>query len=186
MAVNPYITGGTAHQGGNFTAGNTDDHLDFRHRRRIDNFCRLFSTQQRQNVFVVRLFFAFRQKSLFIPGCVQGATIYLVCVFVSLCATYVVFTYCESCTRPISTNPGPMEAGEYGLTRGTCCVARRLQLVAVARLLWISWCVFGGVDFVAFCFSFERSRPAASMSPPCLICLSTIIRRPAGAATYRG
>ena len=87
MAVNPYITGGTAHQGGNFTAGNTDDHLDFRHRRRIDNFCRLFSTQQRQNVFVVRLFFAFRQKSLFIPGCVQGATIYLVCVFVSLCAT---------------------------------------------------------------------------------------------------
>ena len=75
MAVNPYITGGTAHQGGNFTAGNTDDHLDFRHRRRIDNFCRLFSKQQRQNVFVVRLFFAFRQKSLFIPGFVQGAII---------------------------------------------------------------------------------------------------------------
>ena len=38
--------------------------------------------------------------------------------------------------RPISANPGSMEgAGEYGLTRGTCFVARRLEVVAVARLL---------------------------------------------------
>ena len=37
-----------------------------------------------------------------------------------------------------STNPGCMEeACEYGLTRGTCFVARRLQVVAVAGLLWI-------------------------------------------------
>ena len=35
-----------------------------------------------------------------------------------------------------------MEAGEYGLTRGTCFVARSLKLVTVAGLLWISWCVF--------------------------------------------
>ena len=27
------------------------------------------------------------------------------------------FTHCESCTRPISTNPGSMEAGEYELYR---------------------------------------------------------------------
>ena len=32
-----------------------------------------------------------------------------------------------------------MEAGEYGLSRGTCFVARRLDVVAVAELLWISW-----------------------------------------------
>ena len=38
------------------------------------------------------------------------------CVFV----TFVFLTDCESCTRPISTNPGSMEAGEYGLTRGIC------------------------------------------------------------------
>ena len=31
-----------------------------------------------------------------------------------------------------------MEAGEYGLTRGTCFVARRLEVVAVAGLLWFS------------------------------------------------
>ena len=31
-----------------------------------------------------------------------------------------------------------MEAGEYGLKRGTCFVARRLEVVAVAGLLWIS------------------------------------------------
>ena len=40
-----------------------------------------------------------------------------------------------------------MEAGKYGLTRGTCFVARRLELVAAAGLLWISWCVLGPADF---------------------------------------
>ena len=50
---------------------------------------------------------------------------------------FVVFTDCESCTRPISTNPVSMEAGEYGLTRGTWFFARRLEVVVVAGLLWI-------------------------------------------------
>ena len=40
----------------------------------------------------------------------------------------------EGCTRPISTNPGSMKAGEYELTRGTCFVTRRLELVAVDGL----------------------------------------------------
>ena len=62
--------------------------------------------------------------------------------------TFVVFTDCESCTRPISTNPGYIEAGEYGLTRGTCFVASHLKVVAAAGLLWISWCVFSGAFFV--------------------------------------
>ena len=60
-----------------------------------------------------------------------------------------------------------MEAGEYRLTRGTCFIACRLELDAVAGLLWITWCVFGGADFSGFFFSFfsffERTRPAASM-----------------------
>ena len=42
-----------------------------------------------------------------------------------------------------------MEAAEYGLTRGTCFLACRPELDAVAGLLWISWCVLGGADF--FC-----------------------------------
>ena len=50
----------------------------------------------------------------------------------------VFFTGCEICTRPISTNPGSMEADDYGLTRGACFVARRLEVVAVVELLWIS------------------------------------------------
>ena len=41
-----------------------------------------------------------------------------------------------------------MEAGEYGLTRGTCFLANRLELDPVAGLLWISWCVLGGADFL--------------------------------------
>ena len=71
-------------------------------------------------------------------------------IVLSVCVTFVDFTDCESCTRPISTNPVSMEAGEYGLTRVTCFVARRLEVVTVAGLLWISWCVLGGADFFMF------------------------------------
>ena len=62
-----------------------------------------------------------------------------------------------------------MEAGEYGLTRGTCFVARRLVVVAVAGLLWISRCVSGAAGLFVFFrmfFFFERTRPAASMWSP--------------------
>ena len=52
--------------------------------------------------------------------------------------------------RPISTKPVSMEACEYGLTRGRCSVARRLEVVAVAGLLWISWCVLGAAEFRVF------------------------------------
>ena len=45
-----------------------------------------------------------------------------------------------------------MEANEYGLTLGTCFVARRLELVAVAGLLQLSRCVFGGADVFVFFF----------------------------------
>ena len=77
---------------------------------------------------------------------------YLIGLPVGLCVTFVVFSDCESCTMPISTNPGSMEVGEYGLTRGTCFIARRLELVSVAGLLWISWCVVGGQIFPCFFF----------------------------------
>ena len=40
-----------------------------------------------------------------------------------------------------------MEAGQCGLTRGTRFVARRLELVMVAGLLWVSWCVLGATGF---------------------------------------
>ena len=65
---------------------------------------------------------------------------------------FVVFIDRESCTRPIFTNPVSMEAGEYGLTRVTCFFARCLEVVAVAGLLWISWCVLGGEDFFSVFF----------------------------------
>ena len=50
-----------------------------------------------------------------------------------------------------------MEAGEYGLTRGTCFVARRLKVVAVAGLLWISWFVLGAPGFFRVFFRFFSS-----------------------------
>ena len=85
-------------------------------------------------------------------------------VYVSV--TIVVFTDCESCTRPTSTKPGSMDASEYGLTRGTCFVARCLEVIAVAGLLWISWCVLGAADFFVFSvgmhFKFVEPEPSAS------------------------
>ena len=56
-----------------------------------------------------------------------------------------------------------MEAGEYGLTRGTCFVARRLEVVAVAGLLWISWCVLGAAGFRVF-HDFGEGATKASQS----------------------
>ena len=55
----------------------------------------------------------------------------------SVCVTLII-NDSESCTRAISTNPGYMLAGEYGLTRGKCFVAHRLEFDAVAGLLRIS------------------------------------------------
>ena len=69
----------------------------------------------------------------------------------------MVFTDCESFTRPISTNLGSMEAGKYRLTRGTCLVARRLEVVAVAGVLWVSSCVLGAVGFRFFRFDFSNA-----------------------------
>ena len=96
-------------------------------------------------------------------------------VRLSVCVTLADFTDCESCTKPICTNPGSMEAGEYGLTRGMRFVARRLKVVSVAGLSWISWCILGGssffviITFSIIVFFFERTRRAASMRPSCLI-----------------
>ena len=59
--------------------------------------------------------------------------------------------------RPISTNPGSVnsEAGEYGLTRGACFVARRHEVVSVAGLPWISWRVFGAAEYFFCVFVFS-------------------------------
>ena len=54
---------------------------------------------------------------------------------VRVCVSFVIFTDCESCTTPISTNPGSMESRECGRTRGTCYIARLLEVVPGAALL---------------------------------------------------
>ena len=46
-----------------------------------------------------------------------------------------------------------MEAGQYGLTRGTCFAARRLEVVTVAGLLRLTLCVLGMVDFFVLSMS---------------------------------
>ena len=119
------------------------------------------------SLLVMTPFFAYRVKKPLHTGVRTGCH-HLISRSICLCecVTFVVFTDCERCTRPISTNPGSMEAGEYGLTRGTCFVTRRLGFVVIAGLLWISWSVLGGAGFFLSFFFFERRRPAASMRPP--------------------
>ena len=56
-----------------------------------------------------------------------------------------------------------METREYGLTRETRFVARRLEVVAVAGLLRISWCVLCTAGFIScffFVFFFLRTHMA--------------------------
>ena len=64
-------------------------------------------------------------------------------------------------TKQISTNAKSIEAGLYRQTRGTCFVAGPFKVVAVAGLLWISWCVLDGADFFVFffCLAFFFERP---------------------------
>ena len=78
-------------------------------------------------------------------------------VFVRVCLTFVVFTGCGSCTRPISTNQGSMEAGEYRLTRWTRFVARCLEVIAVAGLMWVGGVFSVGRDFIDFFHYFAYS-----------------------------
>ena len=104
---------------------------------------------------------------------------YLISVSVCVCVTLVVFTDCESSTRPISTNPGSMEAGEYGLTRGTCffrapCRGGRGRRAGMDFGVCFGWGGFLRIILFQIFFFFERTRPAASMRPPCFIYLSTI------------
>ena len=126
--------------------------------------------------------FCLKAKKSLHTGVCTGCHILLVCPSVRLCVrqcvSFVVFTDNKSCTRPISTNPGSMEAGEYGLRRGTCFLACGPELDAITGLLWISWCVLGGADFSSVIFFFfQRTRPAASMRPPLASFTSLLVMR---------
>ena len=96
-----------------------------------------------------------------------------------VCVIFVVFTDCESCTRPISTHPGSMEAGECveGVGRVSSYAVSRWSR-SPGRCGFRAVFEWGGVFrdfFFRLLFFFERPRPAASLRPPCLIYLSTSI-----------
>ena len=71
-----------------------------------------------------------------------------------MCVIFVVFTDCERGTKPISTNLGSTEAGQHGQMRGARFVAVRLEVVAVAGLISVSRCVFGGAELLSGVFFF--------------------------------
>ena len=60
-------------------------------------------------------FFPIGKKASSYRGAIQVAIISFACLSVRV--TFVVFTDFESCTRPISANPGSVEVGEHGQTR---------------------------------------------------------------------
>ena len=88
-----------------------------------------------------------------------------------------VYGYVYSQARPIAIYPASMEEEcEYGLPSGTCFTARRLEVVAVAGLLWIYFVVcffsvlWNFVFLIRFLY-FERTRPTASTRQPCVMYL---------------
>ena len=79
------------------------------------------------------------------------------------------------------TNPGSMEeACKYGLMRGTCFVARRLEIVAVAGVLWISWCVLSVVGYHVIFPRFFASNAHGLLQVRSRLALftSTLVMRP--------
>ena len=86
-----------------------------------------------------------------------------VCLSVCVCVTFVVFTDCESCTRPISTKPVSMEPGEYGPSCGARFVVVCLEVVAVAGLCGFRGVFSVGRDFYVLSVSlhFQIPRPRA-------------------------
>ena len=111
----------------------------------------------------------------------QGGT----CIFWPRC-----FYWLRELTRLISPNPGSME--EYGLPRGTCFVARRIEMVEVAGLLWSSWWVLSVVGFrflllfllrtLTACYEYEATFPhfTSLLRTGChhlvsLVCLSVCV-----------
>lgn len=51
------------------------------------------------------------------PGCLQASIIWSVYVLCTVFRRFFgIVMHCESCTRPISTNPASIEAGVKGLT----------------------------------------------------------------------
>ena len=100
---------------------------------------------------------------------------------------FYVFADCDSWTRPISTNRGSMEAHEYGLTRRTCFIARRVEVVAVAGLLWISWCGLdaAGLFRVFQVFTFSNSCTTAGCERPRAVSVDSMkgLRQPANLPT---
>ena len=85
-------------------------------------------------------------------------------------------SYVYNQAKLISTNPRSMEEEcEYGLPRGTCFTARRLEVVSPGCCGYISWCVSlvtGGISCCFFDFLyFELTRPTVSTRQPCVMYL---------------
>ena len=99
------------------------------------------------------------------------------CLSVCVCATFVVFTDCESCTRSIFHKPGiygsvRVWANASDVFRRTPSRGVRGRRAAVDFVVCFGRGEFFRVFFFDF-FFFERTRPAANMRPPCFIYLST-------------
>ena len=76
------------------------------------------------------------------------------CVSVCVCVTFVVSADCESCTRPISTNPGSIKAGEYGVTRRIWFTAHYFDVVAHVRVAVLNLVLCLGCGGTFSCFFF--------------------------------
>ena len=100
------------------------------------------------------------------------------CLSVCVCATFIVFTDCERCTRPIAQTYGLWKwarmAHAWDVFRRASSRSDRGCRAAVEIVV-----SFGcGVILFLSAFVFQRIRPAASMRSPCPIYLYIINKNP--------
>ena len=133
--------------------------------------------RQGRGIGATEAVFYFRQKSLFTPGCVPGAIIYFVCL-VSGCITFIRHFYSlpelyeADIHKPGIYGSGRVWANAWDVFRRAPSRSSRGRLAAVDFVVCVVWGVFF-VCFFSILFFLERTRPASSMTPPCLIYLST-------------
>ena len=69
------------------------------------------------------------------------------CVCVTFNSAFLLIARAVRGRFPQTSYQVSTEASQYVLTRGTWFFAHRVEVVTVAGLMWVSWCVLGGAGF---------------------------------------
>ena len=134
-------------------------------------------------VVMRRFFFSFRQKTLFIPACVQGVIPVLVCLCVCQCVCnirrFYLFRelYEADFHLPGIYGSGRVWANAWDVFPRMPSQVGRGRRAAADFVVCFGWGGFFPVFFLFFFLMFERTRPAACMRQPLAKYASPLVTR---------